>query len=223
MPKKLLIEINTDQFRENFNKYTRKAYRFLPKLVKPRILDIGCGSGVATIELATLSDGEIVGIDIDQDALDSLNRKIKEKGLSDRMKTKNCSLFEIDFPNGSFDIVWAEGLQFFDFKLRLKEWKRLLTVKGFLVLHDGIKDMSKKLEMIPSCGYELINHFPLPDDAWWNDYYRPLEIRLKKLRIKINDDPEALKIFKKYQNEIEMVKNNPKDARSVFYIMQKSS
>ncbi len=223
MSKDLFDEINTDQFRENFLKYTRKAFQMLPELEKPRILDIGCGSGVVTIELAKLSDGEILGIDIDQFVLDTLNRKIKEEGFSDRIKSLKCSLFEIDFPDKSFEIVWAEGLQFIDFEMRLKEWKRLLTTNGFLVIHDSIKNMSDKLRIIPSCGYRLIEYFLLPENAWWVEYYCPLEIRIIDLRKKYNNDPEACKTFKKYQDEIEMAKKNPKDARSVFYIMQRLS
>ncbi len=105
MSKDISNEINTDQFRKNFNKYTRKAFQMLPELEKPRILDIGCGSGVPTIELAKLSNGEIIGIDINQSLLDQLNRKIEEKGVSNRMKTIKCSLFEIDFPDERFDII----------------------------------------------------------------------------------------------------------------------
>jgi ubiquinone/menaquinone biosynthesis C-methylase UbiE len=76
-----LLEINRDQFRERLNKYTRKAFKMLPKLEKPRILDIGCGSGVPTIELAKLSEGEIIGIDVNQPFLDKLNIKIEEESI----------------------------------------------------------------------------------------------------------------------------------------------
>ena len=44
----------------------------LPIIDKPRILDIGCGYGVPTLELARLSDGEITAIDTDQFLLDRL-------------------------------------------------------------------------------------------------------------------------------------------------------
>ena len=63
MSQELLQEI--EELRANFIRYTKKAFRMLPKLDRPRILDIGCGSGAPTIELARLSDGEIIGIDID--------------------------------------------------------------------------------------------------------------------------------------------------------------
>lgn len=222
MSKDILFEINLDYFRENFNKYTRKAFQLLPTLEKPRLLDIGCGSGVATIELAKLSNGEIIGIDIDQSLLDKLNRKIEEKGFSNRMKALKCSLFEMVFPDENFDIIWSEGsIYIIGFEKGLKEWSRLLKTNGFLVVHDEKTNISNKLKKIPNCGYKLINYFSLPEDAWWIEYYNPLEIRIKELRKKYGNDPETLKIFKKYQNEIDMVKKNHKDYGSIFYIMQK--
>jgi len=222
MPKDLMAEINRDRFRERLNKYTRKAFQMLPKLEKPRILDIGCGSGVPTIELARVSNGEIIGIDIDQSLLGKLNRKIEEEGFLNRVKAMECSLFEIDFPDESFDIIWAEGsISTIGFERGLREWKRLLKINGFLVIHDDIKNLSDKLKKIPNCGYKLINHFSLPADAWWTEYYKPLEIQIKELRIEYKNDPEALKILKKYQNEIDTVKKNPEGYGSVFYIMQK--
>ncbi|MDH5376623.1 MAG: class I SAM-dependent methyltransferase, partial [Candidatus Bathyarchaeota archaeon] len=202
-----LMAETKDYFREHFTRYTRKAFQMLPKLEKPRILDIGCGSGVPTIELAKLSDGEIIGVDINQSLLDELNRKIEEEGFSSRVKTVKCSLFEMDFPDESFDIIWAEGsIWIIGFEKALKEWNRLLKPNGFLVVHDEIKTVSNKLKKIPSCGYELIDYFSLPEDAWWTEYYKPLEIRIEELRVKHENNSEALKTLKKYQNEVDMVK-----------------
>ena len=144
MSKNLIMETNHDYFRENLNKYTRKAFQMLPELKKPRILDIGCGSGVPTIELARLSDGEIIGIDTDESLLGKLGGRIEEEGFSDRVKIKKCSLFEMDFPDASFDIVWAEGsIYIIGFERGLREWRRLLKTDGFLVVHDKINDMSQ--------------------------------------------------------------------------------
>jgi len=221
--KDLLSEINQDHFRERLNKYTRRAFQMLPKIENPHILDIGCGSGVPTIELAKLSDGEIIGIDINQSLLDKLNKKIEEEGFSGRVKTVKCSLLEMDFPNESFDISWAEGsIWIIGFEKGLKEWRRLLKPNGFLVVHDEIRTVSNRLKKIPSCGYKLINHFSLPEDAHWTEYYRPLETRIKELYMKYKNNSEALKILKKHQNEIDMVKKNPKEHSSAFYVMQKS-
>ena len=94
MAKDSFVEIDQDVFREHLLKFTRKAFQLLPNLEKPRILDIGCGSGVPTIELAKLSNGEIVGVDTNQSLLDKLNRKIKEIGLLKRISTRKFSMFE---------------------------------------------------------------------------------------------------------------------------------
>ncbi|MFX0137479.1 MAG: class I SAM-dependent methyltransferase [Candidatus Hodarchaeota archaeon] len=222
MSNDVLFDINLDHFRKNFIKYTIKAFQMLPKLDKPRILDIGCGSGVQTIELAKLSNSEIIGIDIDQSLLDKLNKKIEEEDFSNRIKVLNCSLFNMEFPDESFDIIWAEGsIWIIGFTKALMEWKRLLKPKGFLVVHDDITKVKSRLKKVPSCGYKLFNHFLLPDDAWWEEYYGPLEIRIKKLYNKYENDPEALKILNKQQKEINMVKAEPKNFRSAFYIVQK--
>ena len=58
-----------DRLRKHLLKYTRRAFRMLPPLEKPRILDIGCGSGVPSIVLARLSRGQVIGLDIDPSLL----------------------------------------------------------------------------------------------------------------------------------------------------------
>jgi len=222
MSKDLYSEIDRDRFRERLNKYTRKAFQLLPELDKPRILDVGCGSGVPTIALAKLSKGEVVGLDIDQSLLDELNRKIEVEGLSNRVKTRKCSMFEMDFPDESFDIIWAEGsISVIGFERGLKEWRRLLKPGGFLVVHTETRKMSNKLKKIPCFGYKLLSQLPLPEDAHWTEYYKSLEIRIQELRAKYKNDSETLEVLRKNQNEINMVKRNPKEFSSAFYIMQK--
>ena len=98
-------DLQKDRLRENLTKYTKKAFQMLPELDNPTILDVGCGTGVPTMELARLGNGQITGLDISQPLLDELKRKIEAAGLSDRVKTVKCSLFEMDFPDESFNII----------------------------------------------------------------------------------------------------------------------
>ncbi len=222
MTTKINSELQKDLLRERFNKYTRKAFQMLPELDNPKILDLGCGTGVPTMELARLSTGQITGLDIDQPLLDELMREIEAAGISDRVKTVNCSLFEMDFPDESVDLIWAEGsIAVIGFKRGLEAWRRLLKPKGFLVVHDEIGNLQKKLEQISRCGYELLGQFTVTEETWWRDYYEPLEKRIQELRIKYSDNPEALAVLDKEQREVGIFKKNPKMYGSVFFVMRK--
>lgn len=202
-------------------KYTRKAFKMLPKLKQPHILDVGCGSGVPTIELAKLSEGNVVGIDIDQFLLDELKRKIEVEGLSSRVRAKKCSMLEIDFPDETFDIIWAEAsISVIGVEEGLKKWRHLLKPGGLLVIHAETRKMPNKLE--GTCvGYKFLHSLPLPTDAHWREYYEPLEIRIQELLVKYKNNPEQLEILNKHQQEIDMVKRNPGGFSSAFYTFQK--
>ena len=221
MSKETLFEIK-DLLRGRLNKYTRRAFQILPELDKPHILDVGCGSGVPTMELARLSNGQIIGLDIAPSLLDKLTKKIEEAGLSDRVKTLECSMFELDFPDESFDIIWAEGsIARIGFERGLKEWRRFLKPNGFLVVHDEITNIAQKLEQISGCGYDLLGHFTLSEDIWWTEYYGPWEKRIHEMRRQHSNEPKALLKLDKEQREIELFKASPRRYSSVFFVMQK--
>jgi len=241
----IFFEIHQGLPREGpgLNDYTRKAYEMLPEIESPRILDIGCGPGRPTMELARLSGGFVIGMDNHQSYLDVLEEKIKKAGLSDRVKAVNGSMFTMDFPAESFDIIWAEGsIYIIGFERGLKEWRRFVKSHGFLVIHEmtwlkknppkeisdywkkmysGITTIPKNLKIIPRYGYKVLGHFPLPEDAWWEEYYHPLEERINQLKAKYKDDPEAFSILDSEQKEIDLFKKYSAWYGSVFYVMQR--
>jgi SAM-dependent methyltransferase len=245
MPNDIFFEIHTDLPREGpgRNEYTRRAFQMLPKLDKPRILDIGCGPVGPTMELARLSGGYVIGMDIHQPYLDRLWKKIKDAGLSDRVEAMNCSMFEMPFPDESFEIIWGEGsIYLIGFEQGLREWRRFVRPNGFLVVHEmawlrpeppqeireywkelypGIKTVAENVDLIPDCGYDLIGHFTLPEDAWWTEYYGPLEDRVRQLRTKYVDDVDALAVLDEEQREIDMFRKYQQWYGSVFFVMQK--
>ena len=217
------LQAYKDHLREGLVKYTRKAFKMLPRRPFPCILDIGCGSGVPTMELAKLSDGEIVAIDTSQTALDRLASKIKRAGLAARVKTEKCSMLNMDFTDARFDIIWAEGsIAVIGFEKGLKEWRRLLKTVGFLVIHDDLDDITEKRRQISQCGYELINHFVLSEDIWWNEYYSPLDKKLNEILPKHTRNMKTVTVMDNDQLEIDRFKREPERYRSVFFVMRKS-
>ncbi|MGB5912036.1 MAG: class I SAM-dependent methyltransferase [Promethearchaeia archaeon] len=217
----ILKELDVEKMREFFLKYTRKAFEMLPKMESPCILDIGCGSGTPTIELARLSNGEITGIDIDQAALDKFKLKIEKEDLSSRIKILNRSVYNTEFSAESFNLIWDEGvLHILNIKKSLVECNRVLKLNGFLVLGEGIKWINNNLEIFPKCGFNLINKFLLPEECWWKEYYLPMEKKIKDLRSKFKKSKE-LENLRPYESEINMVKKKPKEFDCAFYIFQK--
>jgi SAM-dependent methyltransferase len=240
----LFFEIHNDMPRQGpgRNRYTRQAFEMLPALDTPRILDIGCGPGQPTIELAKLSGGEVTGIDVYEQYLDQLREAIDAENLGHRVKAVNCSMFDIDLP-GDFDIVWAEGSIFIiGFKRGLEEWRCLVRPGGFLVVHEvawirpdpppeivdfwqaaypAIAPINDNIEIIERAGYRLLGHFPLPEDAWWHAYYGPLEERITALRVKYAGDREALAQLDDELVEIDMFRKYNRWYGSVFFVMQR--
>jgi len=194
----------------------------LPPMIKPRIIDIGCGSGVPTLELARLSGGEITCIDIDQKILEVLRGKIEKSGLSGRVKVLSRSLFDVGFPDESFDIVWAEGsINVIGFQKGLQEWKRLLKPGGFMVVHDESRDVGKKLKQISSCGYELLGYFEVDTVAWRTEYFLPLEKLVEQAQVKYQDTPVISEAIQDARHDIDMFKKHPERNSSACFVMQK--
>jgi SAM-dependent methyltransferase len=245
MTEGIFFEIHHDLPREGpgRDKYTKQAFEMLPPMQNPRILDVGCGPGGPTMALARLTEGEVVGIDTHQPYLDRLSEKIEQAGLTDRVRAVNCSMFEMDFPHESFDIIWAEGsIYIMGFERGLREWQCFIRPKGFLVIHEmtwlrpeppqeihdywktlypGIGMVQEKIDQIDASGYDLLGYFTLPDDAWWHEYYGPLEERIKGLRKKYVDDSEATAQLEEEQKEIEMYRKYHEWYGSVFFVMRK--
>lgn len=221
MYEEILRELDVEGLRSVFLKYTRKAFDSIPERDKPRILDIGCGTGMPTLELARLSNGEVTGIDIDQGALDNLNLKIKQEGLSDRVKVYNRSVYDTKFDDEMFDIIWEEGvIHLLNLSKALTECNRVLKLNGFMVTGESTNWADRKLENFPKFGFRLIKQIPWERKCWWTQYYAPLEGKINILRKKYNnlDDIEEIK---RHVVEIEMVKKDPAGFDCVTYIMQK--
>jgi len=225
------------------DKYTQKAFEMIPTIKNPLILDIGCGPGLQTVELAKLTGGRIIAIDIHQPYLDQLKKLTEKEKLSDKIEIQNKSMFKMDFPKEYFDIIWAEGSIFIiGFEQGLREWKKFVKKNGYLAIHEmtwlkdnppkeisdywekvypAISNIEKNLEIIRKCNYKVVGYFPLPEDAWWELYYTPLEKRLQNMKTKYKNNSEALRMIKEEELEIDLFRKYNKWYGSVFYVIQK--
>jgi SAM-dependent methyltransferase len=223
--------------------FTRKAFQMLPDLEDPRILDVGCGQGGPTLELARLSGGHVIGLDIDQLALQELARRADKEGLSDRVRAVHGSMFDMDFADESFDVIWSEGaMHILGFERALAEWRRFIRPGGFLVVHEmiwlrpdppaevvncpelaypGIRTVPEYIDQVPDHGYDLVGHFALPEDFWLLDYFDPMMARIRELRSKYADDQAAQRTLDKEERAADLYREYSEWYGSVFLAMHK--
>lgn len=97
-----------DNCRKNLKKYTLKAFSSIPKIEIPLILDMGCGTGVSTLALMEVSNGNVYAVDSDEPSLLWLEEKVKVLNYSDRIKIIHASVFNNNLFDKKFDICITE-------------------------------------------------------------------------------------------------------------------
>jgi ubiquinone/menaquinone biosynthesis C-methylase UbiE len=223
---------------------TRKAFGMLKDLPeRPSILDIGCGTGMQTLELARLSRGNIIALDNHVPYLQELRKRAEEKGFSQGIETVHMSMFELDFDKEGFDLIWSEGAVFIiGFEKGLREWKEFLKPGGYLAVtelswlkenppeelgkffdaqYPVMKSIEGNRRLIGACGYTETGCFVLPETAWWDDFYHPLEKRTRMLQEKYTGNKDALVALECVLTEIRMYRDYPEWYGNVFYLMRK--
>ncbi|MFO8063906.1 MAG: class I SAM-dependent methyltransferase [Spirochaetia bacterium] len=189
----------------------------------PAILDLGCGVGGQTLNLAELTSGTILAIDSHAPSVERLQAAIRERGLSHRVSAMVGDMAHLDQPLERFDLIWSEGaLYSIGLRSALCVCHQLLRPGGYLAFTDAIwlKEnpppavkagfdldyptmgrLDDDLSAIRDCGFEIIGHFTLPDEAWWDHFYTPMETRIGELRDKYANDVEASAILDQLAEE----------------------
>ncbi|MFA7079754.1 MAG: hypothetical protein WC203_02515, partial [Candidatus Bathyarchaeia archaeon] len=90
------------------------------------------------------------------------------------------------------------------------------------VIHYQQKCAADAVSNLPQYGYSLAETVLLPADAWWTEFYEPLEEKMEFLLHKYGDNSDALKMLMQFQKEIDMVRKCPEAFRTAFYIMKKT-
>ncbi|MFJ3582502.1 GNAT family N-acetyltransferase [Streptomyces sp. NPDC090127] len=164
---------------------------------RPRVLDLGCGPGRSALLLAAEAGAEVTAVDLHQPFLDELRQTAHARGLGDRIRTLRADMGELPFPDGSFDLVWAESSAYaLGFDTALRSWRRLTATGGTLVLtdcewtvdepsraarafwdqHYPLRTRAANTAAAVEGGYHVLGVVPQPESDW-QEYYGPLAAR----------------------------------------------
>ncbi len=204
---------------------TRRAWALLGDLpLQPEVIDIGCGVGRQTLELARLSGGRVTAVDLHQTFLARLDITAREAGLEEQIRTLIDDMGDLGLPDQSFDVIWSEGaISNVGFEAGLKHWHRLVSPGGWVVVteccwltaepspecarfwaeeYPEMATVNDCLAMAERAGYVATDHFTLPDSDWEEHYYAPMVPRLAWFRKKHGTSREALAVSNMCENEI---------------------
>lgn len=211
--------------------------------MEPKVIDLGCGTGAQTFYLAELTQGSIVAVDSHSPNIERLQATIKDRGLTQRISALAADFADLDQPRESFDLVWSEGALYnLGLDEGLRVCRNLLRPEGYLVFTDAVwraddppaelraafesdyptmGRVSDAIAAIDRGGFTLLDHFTLPDEAWWDDFYTPMLERLESLREKYATNDEALAALRQLAEEPAMHRRYGEYYAYEFFIAQR--
>ncbi|KPC83202.1 MULTISPECIES: bifunctional class I SAM-dependent methyltransferase/N-acetyltransferase [unclassified Streptomyces] len=186
-----------------------------PRPDRPRVLDLGCGPGKASLLLAAEAGAEVTAVDLHQPFLDELTEAAEARGLGDRIRTVRADMADLtgpDFADGSYDLVWAEGSAYIvGFDTAVRDWQRLLAPGGSMVITEcvwttgspsagarafwdpqaSLRPVAGNAAAAVEAGCHVIGGLVQPDSDW-DEYYVPLAGRVASADPSAPGMPEAL-------------------------------
>ena len=241
------MEIHSDNPREGpgSRASTTRAFQLLTELpTRPRILDVGCGPGMQTLDLARLTGGDITAVDNHPPYLEALRTHIDTQGLEARVRPVNGDMTALDFGPERFDLIWSEGaIYIMGFEQGLRQWRRLLKPGGYLAVtelswlienppdavrsfwaegYPAMQTIDANLAVIEGSGYQLTGHFTLAASDWWQEYYSPIAAKLSTFRKKHHGNPAAQAAADMELAEMALFRKYADVYGYVFYMMRRA-
>lgn len=215
--------------------------RRLPSLPStPRIADMGCGAGVASLMLAEHFSAPVKALDFSETFLNQLTISAADRGLTHLIKPLAGDMANPGWPAASIDLLWSEGAAYaIGFANALKSWYPLLAPGGIAVISEmsifgnvvpqGIIDQLMAIYpdiqtetanqlLIRQAGFTLLETTQLPAQAWWDNYYNPLMGNIEKLRN--TADPVMMQVIEDTESEMDFFRQHEEDCGYSFYVMQ---
>ncbi len=218
---------------------SRQILAELPTLPpKPRIVDLGCGTGAGALLLTEHFGVPVTAVDFAQPFLDEMMEKARARGLAGRIRPLACDFADLPLEPGSVDLLWSEGAAYnLTFAGALEKWRPLLAPNGVAVISEiswftndipdaprrywqegypAIADETENTARAEAAGLNVLGTHRLPAQAWWDNYYNPLIERIAAI-----SDPDSTMraVIAETQTEIDLFRRYSQHYGYTFYVL----
>ncbi|MEA5616884.1 class I SAM-dependent methyltransferase [Cronbergia sp. UHCC 0137] len=218
------------------------SYNILQNLstlpLKPRIADLGCGSGASALLLAQHYQSTVMAVDSSSVFIEELKARAEQVGLEHLIIPIHGDMAKLDWSVGSLDLLWSEGAAYnLGFEQSLKIWRPLLTNSSIAVISEmswftdnlpepaiaywqnAYPTMGTETENINRAnrsGFRVLSTHRLPSQIWWVNYYEPLCQRIQQIEI----TPITQLVIRETQEEMGLFKQFSDSYGYTFYVLQ---
>lgn len=136
-----------------------------------KVLEVACNMGTTAIEIAQQFGCQVIGIDLDEEALEKAQQNIKEHKVEELVQVQRANATKLPFEDNSFDIIINEAMLTMlpqDAKEKaIREYFRVLKPNGLLLTHDLLIEGENHDEVIEKLRDAInVTVSPLTKNAW---------------------------------------------------------
>ena len=206
---------------------TRRALAMMTDLpAQPRVLDLGCGPGAGSSNLASLTGGRVTALDLHAPFVAQQAAASRAAGLSHLLDPVGADMRAVPFAPGVFDLVWSEGaLYSIGFREGLALCARLARPGAYVAVSEAvwtvpdppvevlrwwaaaypdIASIDEKAAAVHTAGLEIVGRFTLPSESWRDHLYAPIKECSAEYRQAWAGDAIGLDVIAEFDTEIEM-------------------
>ena len=138
--------------------WRKKAIRMLKAHQPEMVLDVATGTGDFAVEALNAGAKKVIGVDISEGMLSFGRKKIKKKGLEDKVELFYGDSENLKFKDEEFDaVIVAFGVRNFqDLRKGLSEIHRVLKKGGILIILEFSKPIKFPLKQLYSLYFTKI-------------------------------------------------------------------
>jgi serine/threonine-protein kinase HipA len=222
---------------------TREALRRLGPLPgSPRVLDLGCGPGKQTRVLARELGVPVAAVDLHAPFLQELEEAAAREGVAHLVQPRHADFGALEDPPGSVDLLWSEGaIYLLGWSEGLRRWRPLLRSGGRMAVteatwltearpaeaeafwreaYPSMGTVASNCAAAREAGYEVLDTFTLPASAWWDEYYRPLQARVERLRPQARENAPLAAVLGEAEREMALYARWGSSYGYVFYLLR---